>query len=323
MDAATVRALQSFLFPCRSGDIPLSELSQELRRYADLVDSQERRHLSPSVIEKKSRRIRTATRELDFNAYEKRYVALEILYLGWDYHGFASQKNTPFTVEGRLFAALVKCRLVPEGSTWSQLNYSRCGRTDKGVSALGQVVALNLRSGAARGASLLAPEHELDYPAILNRALPSDIRVLGWTPIPQDFSARFSAQSREYKYFFVQDGSLDVAAMNEAAQKLVGLHDFRNLCKVDVRTMKHFMRRINSASVELSEGVTCGAWQMVVLHLNGTAFLWHQVRCIAAVLHMVGKGWELPSVMGPTPGCSEQSLEATVQHGIRGPAGAL
>ncbi len=42
-------------------------------------------------------------------------------------------------VQAHLFAALLKCRLVPEGSTWSQLNYSRCGRTDKGVSALGQV----------------------------------------------------------------------------------------------------------------------------------------------------------------------------------------
>lgn len=41
--------------------------------------------------------------------------------------------------QGQLFAALRKTRLIPEGIGWEGLNYSRCGRTDKGVSALGQV----------------------------------------------------------------------------------------------------------------------------------------------------------------------------------------
>ena len=41
--------------------------------------------------------------------------------------------------QGRLFAALRRTRLIPEGVGWEGLGYSRCGRTDKGVSALGQV----------------------------------------------------------------------------------------------------------------------------------------------------------------------------------------
>lgn len=45
---------------------------------------------------------------------------------------------------------------------------------------------------------------------------------------------RFSCSGREYKYFFVQDGTLNVAAMQEAAAHLVGLHDFRHFCKADV-----------------------------------------------------------------------------------------
>jgi tRNA pseudouridine(38-40) synthase len=47
-------------------------------------------------------------------------------------------------------------------------------------------------------------------------------------------TARFSCASREYKYFIVQDGSLDVAAMRAAAQHLLGEHDFRHFCKADV-----------------------------------------------------------------------------------------
>ena len=44
-------------------------------------------------------------------------------------------------VQAQLFSAMRKVRLVPEGKTWQELNYSRCGRTDKGVSALEQVGA--------------------------------------------------------------------------------------------------------------------------------------------------------------------------------------
>ena len=107
------------------------------------------------------------SREFDMASYQQRYVALEIFYLGWDYHGFASQADTEHTIEviifvtalsaahqdgsmprehwgvlqGRLFAALRQTRLIPEGVGWEGLGYSRCGRTDKGVSALGQVCA--------------------------------------------------------------------------------------------------------------------------------------------------------------------------------------
>jgi tRNA U38,U39,U40 pseudouridine synthase TruA len=47
--------------------------------------------------------------------------------------------TTACTLQGYLWAALRRLRLVPEDSDWHVLRYSRCGRTDKGVSALGQV----------------------------------------------------------------------------------------------------------------------------------------------------------------------------------------
>lgn len=119
-------------------------------------------------------------------------MALEIAYLGWDFHGFASQADSENTIEvrtpqmrirtltllacamltcscnlseaavwhkgqvlrlskanrrldtplqGHFFEALRRTRLIPEDADWHSLRYSRCGRTDKGVSALGQASA--------------------------------------------------------------------------------------------------------------------------------------------------------------------------------------
>jgi tRNA U38,U39,U40 pseudouridine synthase TruA len=121
------------------------------------------------------------------------------------------------TVETHLFAALHATRLIAPDATWSSCEYSRCGRTDKGVSALRQIVALRCRS---RGEDV-APEAELDYVQLLNRQLPPDIRILNWRPAPPRFSARFSGRWRQYKYFFWDDGSMDLGAMRDAAARLV------------------------------------------------------------------------------------------------------
>ena len=53
-----------------------------------------------------------------------------------------------------------------------------------------QVVALMLRSCARAGQPEVMVEAEMDYPRILNKALPEEIRVLGWTPVPDTFNAR-------------------------------------------------------------------------------------------------------------------------------------
>ena len=85
----------------------------------------------------------------DFTKYPSRHVALHVMYAGWNYHGFASQgadASGVDTVETQLFAALKKCRLIAPDATWQSCDYTRCGRTDAGVSALSQVITLRLRS---------------------------------------------------------------------------------------------------------------------------------------------------------------------------------
>ncbi|CAI5795577.1 tRNA pseudouridine(38/39) synthase [Podarcis lilfordi] len=216
-------------------------------------------------------------RPFDFSAYGQRHVALKIAYLGWGYQGFASQENTNNTIEEKLFEALSKTRLVASRQT---SNYHRCGRTDKGVSAFGQVISLDLRSNLSKDKAVNKPKgatkdtatntaEEIRYTHILNQVLPHDIRVLAWAPVDSSFSARFSCLKRTYRYFFPR-ADLDVALMNTAAQKLVGTHDFRNLCKMDVANgVINFQRTILTA----------------------------EVRCMMAILFLIGQRMEKPEII--------------------------
>ena len=55
---------------------------------------------------------------------------------------------------------------------------------------------------------------------------------------------RFSARGREYKYYILQHGDLDIEAMQAAAAHFVGEHDSRNFCKVDAQRVSNFRRRV-------------------------------------------------------------------------------
>lgn len=138
---------------------------------------------------------------------------------------------------------------------------------------------------------------------MLNGVLPDDIRVLGWAPVDTSFSARFSAQNRTYKYYFLKE-DMDIGLMREAAKKLIGEHDYRNFCKMDVESVSHFTRRIYNITIEpmgrsaMSSDPLFDEWSdMYEITILGSAFLWHQVRCMVSVLFMVGKGEEEPSIV--------------------------
>lgn len=265
-------------------------------------------------------------RPFDFSRFATRYIALQFSYEGGSYAGFASNgDDEEETVEAHLLMALIKTKLIPDRASAC---VSRCGRTDKGVNALRQVVGLRVRSSlpmkpqAGEDATTATHENgtppkdiwstpyetqtegEIDYCTLLNRVLPADIRVLGWAPVPVDFSARFCCVHRTYRYFFDAKG-LDLAAMHAAATKLIGEHDFRNFCKMDVTSVQSFRRLVQDARI-----LEVGDWQWAVdthggglptsvpkqrlccLQIQGQAFLWHMVRCIMSVLLAVGRGQE-------------------------------
>ncbi|KAF9578998.1 tRNA pseudouridine synthase 3, partial [Lunasporangiospora selenospora] len=276
-------------------------------------------------------------RPFDFSKYAKRHIALRIAYFGWPYGGFASQGiNEIKTVESELFNALLAGRLIDDPQN---CDYSRCGRTDRGVSGLGQVVALTVRSslpkdspfviqpkpeGEEGGATetdknnveqkteeeqerewavLEAEEStkgELAYISMINRLLPPDIRVLAWTPVPEDFNARFNCDWREYKYFFPR-GTIDIDRMRLGAKKYLGAHDFRNFCKFDnTKEITNYERVVLDIRIDPVPGYEFpehSGRQFYELTLRGTAFLWHQVRCMMSVLFTIGHGLEEPEVI--------------------------
>ncbi|XP_039071363.1 tRNA pseudouridine(38/39) synthase-like isoform X1 [Hibiscus syriacus] len=235
--------------------------------------------------------------------HPKRYVALKVMYFGQRFYGFASEAQMDPTVESEIFKALEKTRLLVGDRKESQ--YSRCGRTDKGVSSVGQVIALFLRSNlketdannklSGELISEMQIEGEIDYVRVLNRVLPSDIRILGWSPVSIDFSARFSCLSREYKYFFWR-GNLNLPAMENAGKKFIGEHDFRNFCKMDAANVHNYRRRITQFEIS-SSNMRFEGDQLCAIKVKGSAFLWHQVRCIVAVLFMIGQGLESVDVI--------------------------
>ncbi|TYG78736.1 uncharacterized protein LOC105797010 isoform X2 [Gossypium raimondii] len=235
--------------------------------------------------------------------HSKRYVALKVMYFGQRFYGFASEAQMDPTVESEIFKALEKTRLLVGDKKESQ--YSRCGRTDKGVSSVGQVIALFLRSnlketdGNHKISGELIPEAqiegEIDYVRVLNRVLPSDIRILGWSPVSIDFSARFSCLAREYKYFFWR-GNLNLSAMENAGKKFLGEHDFRNFCKMDAANVHNYRRRITQFEIS-SSNMSFEGGQLCAIKVKGSAFLWHQVRCMVAVLFMIGQGLESVDVI--------------------------
>ncbi|CAK7565018.1 MAG: pseudouridine synthase deg1 [Sporothrix epigloea] len=297
---------------------------------------------------------RKTNKSMDPSRYGTRFIALRIAYLGKRYGGFEYQPSGSLpTIEEELWKALVKaCLVFPAPGKaehevdFNYCEYSKCGRTDRGVSAFGQVVALRVRSNRKRKAadsdavdleqngaepsekcqfkSLPPPEEEIQYGRVLNRLLPPDIRVLAWCPSPPpDFSARFSCRERRYRYFFTQpayfgppmdkregdrpsDGWLDIDAMSVAAKHFVGLHDFRNFCKIDPnKQITNYERRIFDANIVEVPGLRSSldyfgadsGPKVYSFDVRGSAFLWHQIRHMVAILFLVGQGRETPSVV--------------------------
>ena len=102
--------------------------------------------------------------------------------------------------------------------------------------------------------------------------------------------------------------------MQEAAKLLVGVYDFRNFCKRDPsKPDQSFIREILECFVEES-GSTSGFYKFVC---KGSAFLYHQIRCIMAVLFMIGMGKEPVSLIK----LMHEKIEP--KKGMKGPSGPL
>lgn len=258
-------------------------------------------------------------RQFDFSKHPKRRIALMFLYFGWEYNGLVQQRELENTVEQHMKEALLKTRLI---ESWEQCGWNRCGRTDKHVSAFRQVASVVVRSRDRSSPGAVwppgsEPQHadpkpsgdcnELPYDAMLNGVLPQSVRVLAWARVPMDFSARHDCDERSYTYA-LPACSYNIEAMRKACRLLVGEHDFRNFCRIDMnkdRVGMGYVRRITHAEVVELSGDCCSLdavsrlspYDFLLLAVRGSGFLWHQMRCIVALLREIGLGNEQPEVV--------------------------
>ncbi|OCF43036.1 tRNA pseudouridine(38-40) synthase [Kwoniella heveanensis CBS 569] len=148
-----------------------------------------------------------------------------------------------------------------------------------------------------------APPLEYPYTKLLNSVLPSSIRVIAWSPLTGEFDSRFSCSYRHYRYAFHLTSTpnappLDLDLMREGAMRLIGENDHRNFCKLDgSKQIKNHRRTVLEAYFEEEADSGQGLGRRVVFNLIGTAFLWHQVRHIIAVLFLIGSKLESPDMV--------------------------
>lgn len=207
-------------------------------------------------------------------------ISLCVSYNGNAYYGWQSQKSGLPTIQKFLETAISKVANEP-------IEVVCAGRTDKSVHASYQVV--HFETSAARS--------ERAWVFGCNANLPKDISVMWAGEVSEDFHARFSAYNRRYHYVIYNhpirpssfmDGltwchyPLDADKMHQAAQSLVGEHDFTSFRAVGCQSKSPF-RHLDFVNVQRFENI-------IVIDIKGNAFLHHMVRNIAGVLIAIGSG---------------------------------
>jgi tRNA pseudouridine38-40 synthase len=205
-------------------------------------------------------------------------LKLTIEYAGTRYSGWQIQKNAR-TVAGEIERAIREAAGIQEFELYGS------GRTDAGVHALAQVAHLDVDA-------TLPPE---TLRRRINDALPSDIHILRAEKVRHKFHARHDAVARSYLYhlsrrrtafakpfvWWVKE-DLDVEAMRRAAGRFVGLHDFQSFSDDDPAEKS---TEVLVDSLEVHEDGS-----LVLVHIEGSHFIWKMVRRLVGVLVAVGTG---------------------------------
>jgi tRNA pseudouridine38-40 synthase len=207
-------------------------------------------------------------------------LALIIEYDGSCYRGFQYQKKFP-SIQEEIETAIHKL-------TNQKIKVRGAGRTDAGVHALGQVVALDLKSGLPSNQILTG----------LNHYLPRDIVVKAAYEVQTDFDPRRMAVSRTYKYSIINRKvraplqlqyaalvreNLNIDNMRAVAKVMTGIHDFWAFSGALPRITDSTVRSVSKIDILI-------IGDKIEIEVEGNAFLPHQVRRMVGSIVEVGLG---------------------------------
>ncbi len=211
-----------------------------------------------------------------------RNLKVFIAYNGAEYHGFQRQDNA-VTVQEIVENSIGKLLKIPAPVIYG------CSRTDTGVHARQFCFNVHIDSRIPCEGFLKG----------MNTLLPPDIAVLSCEEAPEDSHARYCTRGKEYVYLIANTPQrdvfqqklayhypyeLDIGKMNEAAQLLVGEHDFAAFCRAEGKArMKSTVREIYSFRAERN-GTN------VELRISGSGFLYNMVRICAGTLIYINEG---------------------------------
>jgi len=229
-----------------------------------------------------------------------RFLKLTIAYDGTGYAGWQVQPDQP-TIQGKLEETLKRI-------TRQEIRVTASGRTDAGVHALGQVVGFEIQSDLSAEVLCRA----------INAYLPRDIVVLEVTEASPGFHAIRDAIRKRYRYvidngpvadifsrhyawYLSNPKPLNIAAMHEAAQHLLGKHDFTSFeaagspRATSVRTIHDIFVRQEvtqerSAMPGGSPKGMAGTHPKIIFEVEADGFLYNMVRNIVGTLVEVGQG---------------------------------
>ena len=213
-----------------------------------------------------------------------RNIRLDLCYDGSRYKGWQRLPGADATIQGKLETALSRILGEP-------IEVSGSGRTDAGVHAKGQVANFHCESTLPAEEILLS----------LRRYLPEDIGIYSCRDVSPRFHARLNAREKTYcyriwvsrepcvfqrRFVTVMEEPLDTAAMAQAAERLLGEHDFSAFCG-NAKMKKSTVRLLRSIQIQ-REGPE------LRLYFTGNGFLHNMVRILVGTLVEVGRGQRDP-----------------------------
>ncbi len=214
-----------------------------------------------------------------------RNIKITIEYDGTNYYGWQKQPRGP-TIEQEIEKTL-------KNMTGEDISLSGSGRTDSGVHAFAQVANFKTNSNIK----------SIEFQMGLNSSLPKDITILDAKEVDPDFHAQFSAKSKTYIYKILNSPhpsallrkrvwlvplELNINYMKEAAEYLIGEHDFKAFAQSGIE-VKMTVRNVLNVSLEQKEN------NIILFSIEATGFLKRMVRLIIGTLVQVGKGKITPS----------------------------